>query len=118
MNDELGELERGLEAAEELLAPGGRIAVVSFHSLEDRITKAFLREHSGSIPAPSRHAPPVVSSRQPASEDGAGAAFTLLFRGAKKPSNLEAASNPRARSARLRAAERTSSVSTEGGSSQ
>ncbi len=114
VNDELGELERGLEAAERLLAPGGRIVVVSFHSLEDRITKAFLRARSGNLPTPSRHAPPMVSPCRLASEGGSDAAFTLLFRGAKKPSGLEEASNPRARSARLRAAERTSLDAAEG----
>ena len=58
VNDELGELERGLAAAEQVLAPGGRLAVVSFHSLEDRAVKEFVRARSGRTPAPSRHAPP------------------------------------------------------------
>lgn len=99
VNDELGELDRGLEAAERLLAPGGRLAVVSFHSLEDRRVKNFLRTRSGHAPAASRHAP--VRARGPAPS------FTLLQSGGVPPSAPEVARNPRARSARLRAAERT-----------
>lgn len=102
VNDELGELERGLSAAEQLLAPGGRLAVVSFHSLEDRIVKSFLAERAGEAAQPSRHAPPQAAGavRQPS--------FTLKWRGVHKPDSAEAAANPRARSARLRAAVRTS----------
>ena len=100
VNDELGEIERGLKAAESLLAPGGRLAVVSFHSLEDRKVKDFLRQRSGGTPRPSRHLPDSASSGQEPS-------FRLLRRGAIKPSADEVAVNPRARSARLRAAERT-----------
>ena len=106
VNDELGELERGLEAAERLLAPGGRIAVVSFHSLEDRLVKAFLRARGDSAPRASRHSPASVSPCRLAGE-GRAPAFTLLFRGAKRPSSSEIDRNPRARSARLRAARRT-----------
>jgi 16S rRNA (cytosine1402-N4)-methyltransferase len=101
VNDELGELDRGLLAAERLLAPGGRLVVVAFHSLEDRRVKAFLRVRSGRSPSPSRHrleaAPPGV--REPA--------FRLVTTRAIRPSAQETAHNPRARSARLRAAERT-----------
>jgi 16S rRNA (cytosine1402-N4)-methyltransferase len=99
VNDELGELDRGLHAAERLLAPGGRLAVVSFHSLEDRAVKAFLRTRSGAGPVGSRHRPEAAARRDPT--------FLPLFRGACRPSQAENASNPRARSARLRAAERT-----------
>jgi 16S rRNA (cytosine1402-N4)-methyltransferase len=101
VNDELGELERGLEAAEALLAPGGRLAVVTFHSLEDRIVKQFLRERSGQQAAGSRHAPPTAAG------PGRAATFTLLFRGTRRPDEAECRGNPRARSAQLRAAERT-----------
>jgi 16S rRNA (cytosine1402-N4)-methyltransferase len=99
VNDELGEIERGLAAAERLLAPGGRLAVVSFHSLEDRPVKQFLSERSGAAPRPSRHAPEAAERPAPT--------FRLLFRRAVRPSAAEVARNPRARSARLRAAERT-----------
>jgi 16S rRNA (cytosine1402-N4)-methyltransferase len=99
VNDEIGELERGLEAAEDLLAPEGRLAVVAFHSLEDRTVKQFLLERSGSVPNPSRHAPPASAQRVPT--------FRMLHRGAHKPAAAEIDANPRARSARLRAAERT-----------
>ena len=98
VNDELDELDLGLEAAERLLAPGGRLAVVSFHSLEDRAVKRFLRERSGDAPGGSRHRPP-TSSTHPTS-------FRLLHRRAARPSAAEIAANPRARSARMRAAER------------
>ena len=99
VNDELGELQRGLRGAEALLAPGGRLAVVSFHSLEDREVKTFLRQRSGGGENRSRHTPPV--------EDVHAASFRLIERGAVKPSKDETATNPRARSARLRWAERT-----------
>ena len=100
VNDELGELERGLEAAEQLLRPGGRLAVVSFHSLEDRQVKHFLRARSRETPARSRHLPPVQDDTQPAPT------FRPLFRGSKTAGEAECRSNPRARSAHLRAAER------------
>ena len=100
VNDELGELVRGLAGAEALLAPGGRLAVVSFHSLEDRVVKEFLRERSGGGPRPSRHLPDLpVSTHKPT--------FTLITRGTVKPGAAETRSNPRARSARLRWAVRT-----------
>ena len=99
VNDELGELDRGLAAAESLLAPGGRLAVVAFHSLEDRKVKEFLRARSGNQPRPSRHQPEGPAPRKPS--------FRLLKRGAIKPGSDEINTNPRARSARMRAAERT-----------
>ncbi|MGE0668253.1 MAG: 16S rRNA (cytosine(1402)-N(4))-methyltransferase RsmH [Sphingomonadales bacterium] len=99
VNDELGQLEAGLRAAEKLLAPHGRLAVVSFHSLEDRIVKNFLRERSGTAPSGSRHLPDQPARRAPS--------FTLAVRGAVKPGEDETDVNPRARSARLRAAIRT-----------
>lgn len=99
VNDELGEISRGLAAAEALLAAGGRLAVVSFHSLEDRLVKEFLRERSGRAPGGSRHLPPASDSRRPT--------FRLIDGGVIRPSEAEVAANPRARSARLRAAERS-----------
>jgi len=101
VNDELGELARGLRAAERALRAGGRLAVVAFHSLEDRLVKRFLRARSGEMPRASRHAPAPSASAQPAPS------FRLLHRGARSADAAEAAANPRARSARLRAAERT-----------
>src|SRR6266700_3725999 len=99
VNDELGELDRGLASAEQMLMPGGRLAVVSFHSLEDRRVKSFLRQRSGSAAAASRHAPPAPAAPPPS--------FRLLTRRPIRPGADEIARNPRARSARLRAAERT-----------
>lgn len=99
VNDELAELEAGLVAAERVLKPGGRLAVVTFHSLEDRIVKAFLAERAGRTPAGSRHLPPVEDARAPS--------FTLSFNGARTSGQLELDANPRARSAKLRAAVRT-----------
>jgi 16S rRNA (cytosine1402-N4)-methyltransferase len=99
VNDELGELEAGLAAAEASLSPGGRLAVVTFHSLEDRIVKAFFTERSGNAPGGSRHAPVAIETRKPS--------FTLLFKGAREAGEEELAANPRARSARLRAGVRT-----------
>jgi 16S rRNA (cytosine1402-N4)-methyltransferase len=98
VNDELGELERGLVAAEQVLAPGGRLAVVSFHSLEDRAVKDFVRAHSGRIPAPSRHAPPRAEQQV--------ATLREVGRKPVSPSAAEVSANPRARSARLRVAEK------------
>jgi 16S rRNA (cytosine1402-N4)-methyltransferase len=100
VNDELGELERALRGAELILKPGGRLAVVTFHSLEDRIVKNFMKERSGDVPLPSRHAP---MAAQPAQ------APTFILKQKKPiiPSDEEIARNPRARSARLRVAIRT-----------
>ncbi len=99
VNDELGEIERALAQAAELLAPGGRLVVVSFHSLEDRIVKRFMTGATGRTPAPSRHSPSSLTAR-------AAADFRLLTHKALRPGDMETARNPRARSARLRAMER------------
>jgi 16S rRNA (cytosine1402-N4)-methyltransferase len=99
VNDELGELERGLDAAERVLKPEGRLAVVSFHSLEDRIVKQFLAERSGRVSQGSRHAP----ARAQAEE----ATFRQPGKNPVPPTDAEIRVNPRARSARLRTAVRT-----------
>ncbi|HWI27330.1 MAG TPA: 16S rRNA (cytosine(1402)-N(4))-methyltransferase RsmH [Stellaceae bacterium] len=98
VNDEPGELERALLAAERLLLPGGRLAIVSFHSLEDRTVKEFLRERSEAAPRGSRHLPALPT---------AAPSFRLITRKPVTPGAAEIERNPRARSARLRAAERT-----------
>ncbi len=100
VNDELGELERGLEAAERLLAPGGRLCVATFHSLEDRIVKEFFKVRSGDVPRGSRHMPST-------GDDNPLPTFEMLFRGGKKASKEEIEINVRSRSAKLRAAVRT-----------
>ncbi len=105
LNAELDELEAGLEAAERALKPGGRLAVVTFHSLEDRIVKRFLRERSGGTPAGSRHRPTVVDPNEPTFERVAKPV---------SPTERELTGNPRARSARLRSAVRTSAPSRKG----
>ena len=97
VNEELDEVAAALEGAERILAPGGRLVVVSFHSLEDRIVKVFLAARSGQGGG-SRHQPEIV---KPA------ATFGLLTRKPHVPDEAEIAANPRARSAKLRAAERT-----------
>lgn len=99
VNDELGELEAGLVAAERVLKAGGRLCVVTFHSLEDRIVKGFLSERAGRTPGGSRHLPPTQRGAEPS--------FRLLFNGALSPTEAETQGNPRARSAKLRAAVRT-----------
>ena len=99
LNAELDELEQGLAAAERSLRPGGRLAVVTFHSLEDRIVKRFFRERSGGTPAGSRHRPVQTDPRVPTFERVAKPV---------SPTERELAANPRARSARLRSAVRTS----------
>ncbi|TCP62384.1 16S rRNA (cytosine1402-N4)-methyltransferase [Rhodovulum bhavnagarense] len=98
VNDELGELVAGLEAAERALKPGGRLAVVTFHSLEDRIVKKFLQERSGAGGGGSRYAPEIEQDAP---------RFRLVTRRAVGPDAPELAANPRARSAKLRVAERT-----------
>jgi 16S rRNA (cytosine1402-N4)-methyltransferase len=101
VNDELGELVRALEAAEQLLAPGGRLVVVTFHSLEDRIVKRFFQSRTGGLEeSTSRHVPVVSRKTEPTS-------FRFEQRKAVKASGDEAAANPRARSAKLRWAVRT-----------
>lgn len=97
INDELGQLDAGLDAAEQLLRPGGRLAVISFHSAEDRRVKTFLRDRSGGAPAGSRHLP-AISRAVPSFQRPARAV---------RPSAAEIATNPRARSATLRSAVRT-----------
>jgi 16S rRNA (cytosine1402-N4)-methyltransferase len=99
VNDELGELTRGLSAAERLLAPGGRLAVVTFHSLEDRPVKNFFQRRAGKTPGGSRHLPTSAPSRAPS--------FRLLSNKPLVADKEELRINPRARSAKLRAAERT-----------
>ncbi|MEM6440534.1 MAG: 16S rRNA (cytosine(1402)-N(4))-methyltransferase RsmH [Pseudomonadota bacterium] len=99
VNDELGQLAAALGAAERALKPGGRLAVVTFHSLEDRVVKRFLARRSGRAASGSRHAPAAA-----AAED---AGFELTARKAVEAGPAELAANPRARSARLRAARRT-----------
>jgi len=105
VNDELGEIERALADATRLLAPGGRLVVVSFHSLEDRIVKRFMTEVAGRAPSPSRHDPRGLTPR-------AAAEFRLLTPKAWRPGAAEADANPRARSARLRAIQKLSSPET------
>ena len=101
VNDEIGEIGRGLNAAERLLAPGGRLAVVAFHSLEDRAVKQFLRDRGGESPRRSRHQPDAADlAPRPAT-------FQPLFRGTCRPTRAECDANARARSARMRAASRT-----------
>ena len=99
VNDELGELERGLAAAEAVLAPGGRLAVVTFHSLEDRIVKDFLKSRSGTQAQPSRHIPVTAQAAAPS--------FSSVSRKPITATADEIARNPRSRSARLRTALRT-----------
>ncbi len=101
LNDELGELTAGLDAAERVLRTGGRLSVVSFHSLEDRIVKRFLRERGGAMPAGSRHRPVVAQGPSPSFGDIAKAV---------RPGDEEVSINPRARSATLRAAIRTAAA--------
>ena len=100
VNDELGQIERALAQAAALLAPGGRLVVVSFHSGEDRLVKRFMAEAAGRQPGLSRHDPRGMSSRRPAR------VFRCSPPAAARPTDAEIASNPRARSARLRAIER------------
>lgn len=102
VNDELGELERALKDAPEILKEGGRLVVVSFHSLEDGLVKQTLREQSGRIEGGSRHLPPQTASMPKL--------YTLPKAKALKPTQGEIDANPRSRSARLRYAVRTDQV--------
>lgn len=101
LNRELDELADGLAAAERVLKPGGRLAVVTFHSLEDRLVKRFFRERSGGLPGGSRHLPQVAAKAAPS--------FETIGR-AVRAGDDEIARNPRARSATLRVAQRTSAA--------
>ncbi|MEM1100272.1 MAG: 16S rRNA (cytosine(1402)-N(4))-methyltransferase RsmH [Pseudomonadota bacterium] len=98
VNAEYDELFAGLMAAEQALKPGGLLAVVTFHSVEDRIVKRFLQLRGGKAPAGSRYAPEVTRPAAP---------FEIVTRKAVEPSDEEVAANPRARSAKLRIARRT-----------
>jgi 16S rRNA (cytosine1402-N4)-methyltransferase len=98
VNDELGELERALPAALQIIRPGGRLAVISFHSLEDRLVKRFLRDQERGCTCPPDF-PICVCGREPA--------LRALSRKAIRPSAEEVAANPRSASARLRAAVKT-----------
>ncbi len=99
VNGELDELKQGLEASEDLLAEKGRLAVVTFHSLEDRIVKNYLRDKAGKVSRGSRHMPDISAPVK--------SVFTLVNSKAIAPTQQETKSNPRARSAKLRVAERT-----------
>ena len=99
VNDELGQIRRVLEQAPALLAPGGRLVVVSFHSLEDRLVKQAMSSAAGRLPAPSRHDPRAMTARP------APTRFTRLTGRPIRPGQEETSRNPRARSARLRAME-------------
>ena len=99
LNEELRELEDGLDAAEQVLKPGGRLAVVTFHSLEDRVVKRFMKERSGSMPAGSRHLP----ARR---DDRPAPTFDAVARPVRA-GEAEVRVNPRARSATLRVARRS-----------
>ncbi|MBN8502494.1 MAG: 16S rRNA (cytosine(1402)-N(4))-methyltransferase RsmH [Sphingomonadales bacterium] len=105
VNAELDELHAGLAAAERMLVPGGRLAVVSFHSLEDRIVKNFLRAASGAVANASRHVPMAAAPTSPV--------FARVAK-AVRPSAAELARNPRARSATLRTALRTDAPPRQG----
>jgi len=98
VNDELGEISRALSQAFDLLAPDGRLVVVSFHSLEDRLVKTAFANASGREAGVSRHDPRGLIARAPAR-------FTLVHKNAERPTDAEAHRNPRARSARLRTIE-------------
>ncbi len=101
VNGELDQLADALFAAERLLAPGGRLVVVTFHSLEDRIVKRFFATRSGHVPSASRHAPGPLAALEPS--------FSLPQKGHVEAGDVEIAGNPRSRSAKLRFGIRTQS---------
>ena len=103
VNDELGEIERALQGAVDLLGEGGRLVVVAFHSLEDRLVKRFMTSVTGRAPSPSRHDPGGLAPRP-------APAFRLLTPRALRPRDDETATNRRSRSARLRAIERIEAI--------
>ena len=105
MNDEVGELERGLAAAEMLLRPTGRLVVVAFHSGEDTLVKRFVNGHGARQAQTSRHLPPI---------DFAPPRWRWVRQGVIKPGAAETGANPRARSARLRVAERLAAAERAG----
>ncbi|BDW97166.1 ribosomal RNA small subunit methyltransferase H [Thalassospira tepidiphila] len=107
VNDELGELERAMDAAETLLKPGGRLVVVTFHSLEDRQVKTFMKERSGD--------PNKMSRRLPGEPEVAVPTFTTITRKAVTGQKDEIRANPRARSAKLRAVARNDQPATSQG---
>lgn len=107
VNDELGELERAMDAAETLLKPGGRLVVVTFHSLEDRQVKTFMKERSGD--------PNKMSRRLPGEPEVAIPTFTTITRKAVTGQKDEIRANPRARSAKLRAVARNDQPATSQG---
>ena len=111
MNDELGELVRGLSAAERTLKPGGRLAVVSFHSLEDGIVKRFLKTRAETARQGSRHLPPSKSPKLAPS-------FRIDQSRPTTAGEAETAANPRARSAKLRWATRTAVTGLAGGGAE
>lgn len=98
VNDEYGQLAEGLEAAERALKPGGHLAVVTFHSVEDRMVKRFLQQRAGGMGNANRYAPELETEKP---------AFKIITKKAKGPDDVELAENPRSRSAKLRVAQRT-----------
>lgn len=98
VNDEYGQLYQGLEAAERALKPGGYLAVVTFHSVEDRMVKRFLQQRGGAVANANRYAPAIEAEKP---------AFKILTKKAVGADEAELAANPRARSAKLRVAQRT-----------
>ncbi len=105
VNQELAELEAALVAAEQLLKPGGRLVVVTFHSLEDRMVKQFMLRRSNADAAPSRHSPAALRADAASQQN----TFILTPKQAIAPTEEEVGLNPRARSAKLRCATRTAS---------